>query len=226
MNCIRGSGEIAEIPNGPVDGTNTIFQTRSLPDPRYPLEVFRNGLPLVKGSDFQNSGNVLVFSAGQTPQRDDRLQVEYVPQRGSTSSTNGHPNPSAPTQLDSLCQIAAVQALRSEAATLSARLNRQYQEKPNQPLSSSDRRAENFNMEGVDGLGDGLFSLDTGSHPVTGRGSEAVTTAPEVPAGSESVALRMLAKRLERAPNPQNVGLRPAQSDERHQLAATSAGEQ
>ena len=209
-NCLPKPALVSEVPGGAIDGTNTVFQMQRVPDTKYPIEVFRNGLPLVEGTDFQNTGSVLVLSAAQTPVRGDRLQAKYVPADSAAAATRLKTPQSAPTQLENLCRMAAVQALRSEAATVSTPSIKRQQ----------DYRA----MEGVDGLGDGPLGLDMEFDHVSTNGSDGAVIAPTALIGTKSTALRMLQERLQGATNIQGPSSRAMQAGAQNQFSAPTPG--
>lgn len=66
-----------EIPSGAINGANTIFTLSQAPNPGASLAVFRNGLRLQSGVDYNASGNSITFLAATIPQIGDILQCSY-----------------------------------------------------------------------------------------------------------------------------------------------------
>jgi hypothetical protein len=67
----------AEIPTGPVNGVNTEFTLAAAPSPAGSLELYRNGLIMRQGADYQITGNAVTFFLGSVPQTGDLLVAYY-----------------------------------------------------------------------------------------------------------------------------------------------------
>jgi hypothetical protein len=67
----------AEVPSGTVNGSNTTFTLTSVPSPAGSLELYRNGLLMRQGADYQISTNVITFFLGSVPQTGDLLVASY-----------------------------------------------------------------------------------------------------------------------------------------------------
>ena len=67
----------AEIPAGAVNGANTVFTLASAPTPAGSLELYRNGLIMREGADYQISGNAVTFFLASVPQTGDLLVAYY-----------------------------------------------------------------------------------------------------------------------------------------------------
>jgi hypothetical protein len=72
-----GSFADAEIPIGLVNGSNTVFTLSSAPSPAASLELSRNGLLQLAGTDYQISGNTVTFFLASVPQSGDLLVASY-----------------------------------------------------------------------------------------------------------------------------------------------------
>ena len=72
-----GSFADAEIPAGVVNGSNTVFTLASTPSPAGSLELYRNGLLMLQGTDYQISTNVITFFLASVPQSGDMLVASY-----------------------------------------------------------------------------------------------------------------------------------------------------
>ena len=72
-----GSFADAEIPAGAVNGSNTVFTLASAPSPAGSLELYRNGLLMRQGADYQISGNTITFFLASVPQSGDLLVASY-----------------------------------------------------------------------------------------------------------------------------------------------------
>lgn len=67
----------AEIPAGVVNGSNTVFTLASSPSPASSLELYRNGLLMRQGTDYQISGNMVTFFLASVPLTGDLLAAYY-----------------------------------------------------------------------------------------------------------------------------------------------------
>jgi len=67
----------AETPAGTVDGNNTIFTLAGSPNPTTSLELYRSGLAMRSGIDFNLSGSTITFLSTSVPQPGDVLQAFY-----------------------------------------------------------------------------------------------------------------------------------------------------
>lgn len=66
-----------EVPVGTVNGVNTTFTLASTPSPAGSLELYRNGLLMRQGSDYQITTNVITFFLASVPQTGDLLVASY-----------------------------------------------------------------------------------------------------------------------------------------------------
>jgi len=79
-----------ETPAGTVDGTNATFTLAGTPNPTTSLRVYRNGLLLQAGTDYNIQGNgSILFVSGATPQLGDVLTASYRTSGGSSASLSG-----------------------------------------------------------------------------------------------------------------------------------------
>jgi len=67
----------AEIPAGAINGVNTQFTLVSAPSPAGSLALYRNGLVMRQGADYQITGNAVTFFLGSVPQSGDLLAAYY-----------------------------------------------------------------------------------------------------------------------------------------------------
>lgn len=65
-----------EIPKGTIDGSNAVFTTASTPSGGS-IEVFRNGVLQLAGTDYTLAAASITFSAGSIPQPGDTVQCNY-----------------------------------------------------------------------------------------------------------------------------------------------------
>jgi hypothetical protein len=72
-----GSFADSEIPAGVVNGSNTVFMLASAPSPSSSLELYRNGLLMLQGVDYQISMNTITFFLGSVPLSGDLLVASY-----------------------------------------------------------------------------------------------------------------------------------------------------
>jgi hypothetical protein len=72
-----GSFADSEIPAGVVNGSNTVFTLASAPSPSSSLELYRNGLLMLQGVDYQISMNTITFFLGSVPLSGDLLVASY-----------------------------------------------------------------------------------------------------------------------------------------------------
>jgi len=108
----------AEVPAGAVNGVNTQFTLLSAPSPASSLELYRNGLIMRQGADYQITGNAITFFLASVPLSGDLLVAYYrfaspsgllssfgLPQV-ACSSTGSSTSSSTPVELGS-CTIPA-----------------------------------------------------------------------------------------------------------------------
>jgi hypothetical protein len=67
----------AETPSGVVDGINTVFTLNYAPSPADSLRLYRNGILLSTGVDYNHSGNTITFLSVARPEAGDVLQASY-----------------------------------------------------------------------------------------------------------------------------------------------------
>ena len=67
----------AEIPSGTVNGLNAVFTLASTPSPAGSLALYRNGLLMRQGTDYQISLNVVTFFLASIPKSGDTLVASY-----------------------------------------------------------------------------------------------------------------------------------------------------
>ncbi|MBZ5674876.1 MAG: hypothetical protein LAP61_11570 [Acidobacteriia bacterium] len=72
-----GSFADSEVPAGVVNGSNTVFTLASAPSPAASLELYRNGLLMRQGTDYQIATNTITFFIGSVPQSADLLVASY-----------------------------------------------------------------------------------------------------------------------------------------------------
>ena len=87
----------AEIPSGTINGSNTVFGLADVPSPAASLEVFRNGLAMLRSLDFTLSGSTITFLAGSVPQPGDFLAVFYRTAGGAGPLTQQYAPSSVPS---------------------------------------------------------------------------------------------------------------------------------
>ena len=86
----------AESPAGIVDGSNTAFGLSAVPNPPGSLAVYRNGLMMKAGQDYNLAGTTVTFVAAAAPQPGDTLLASY---RLGSDSSSGAPSYTAPQVL-------------------------------------------------------------------------------------------------------------------------------
>jgi len=67
----------AEVPSGPIDGTNRAFVLANPPSPSASLALFRNGLLQLSGNDYILNGSTITFNIWAIPQSGDILGAFY-----------------------------------------------------------------------------------------------------------------------------------------------------
>jgi hypothetical protein len=74
-----GSGSFvdSEVPAGLVNGSNMVFTLTSTPSPAASLSLYRNGLLMRQGADYQLSTNTITFFLVSVPQSGDLLVANY-----------------------------------------------------------------------------------------------------------------------------------------------------
>jgi hypothetical protein len=66
-----------EIPQGTINGANSIFNLTNAPSPASSLSLFRNGVLQKAGTDFSLSGSTVTFLSTSVPQLGDLVQASY-----------------------------------------------------------------------------------------------------------------------------------------------------
>ena len=66
-----------ETPAGVIDGQNSVFLLTIQPAPSQSLQLFRNGLLVTAGIDYDLTGNTVTFRGGAVPQSGDALTAAY-----------------------------------------------------------------------------------------------------------------------------------------------------
>ncbi|MBZ5635298.1 MAG: hypothetical protein LAO55_19405 [Acidobacteriia bacterium] len=74
---VGGSFADGEVPSGTVNGVNTVFTLAATPSPAGSLELYRNGLLMRQGSDYQINTNTITFFVGSIPKTGDLLVASY-----------------------------------------------------------------------------------------------------------------------------------------------------
>lgn len=79
---IVGSGTLpaftdGEVPAGAINGTNATFTLTATPNPAKSVELFKNGVLQVQGSDYAISGATVTFNGTAIPQSGDALTASY-----------------------------------------------------------------------------------------------------------------------------------------------------
>ncbi len=115
----RDLGSVTEVPRGVVDGHNAAFQLSAIPKRGEPIRVFRNGIPLLDGVDYQLNGPTLTILTAR-PVSGDVLHVVYTPgsvsrSQSVTSSNAGTVNAGAVARASEITAAAARDALQAEA---------------------------------------------------------------------------------------------------------------
>lgn len=167
---------INEIPQGAIDGWNGCFVLRHLPYPGRPVRVYRNGVGLTSGIDFQIAGKQLTIMTPELPQVGDSIEVSYFPHtRDSTLDTRVSTTPNIgpalqprytdeisidamkraiTDELDRITQISSQTYLRQSVL----QSNRYHSSGPMLPRSlqmlSAATDATATGLQGVEGLGD------------------------------------------------------------------------
>jgi hypothetical protein len=83
-----------EIPQGLINGSNTVFQLANAPNPVSSLSLFRNGVLQKAGSDFSLSGATITFMTASVPRSGDLVQASY---RTGTSGQSSFVDNQIPT---------------------------------------------------------------------------------------------------------------------------------
>ena len=66
-----------EIPSGTINGSNAVFTLAFTPSPASSLELYRNGLFMLQGTDYQITGNAITFFLASIPRTGDLLVASY-----------------------------------------------------------------------------------------------------------------------------------------------------
>lgn len=60
-----------EIPTGTIDGVNAAFTLTQSPNPAKSLQLFKNGIAMTPGVDYNLAANTITYVAGAIPQAGD-----------------------------------------------------------------------------------------------------------------------------------------------------------
>ena len=96
----------SEVPSGTVNGSNVTFALANAPSPAASLELYRNGLLLRQGSDYQISSNTITFFVSAVPQSGDLLLAYYRYQPSAGGLT-------APSSPEVVCSAAGTSSATS-----------------------------------------------------------------------------------------------------------------
>ena len=66
-----------EVPTGSINGSNSAFRLASAPSPASSLQLYRNGLLMLPGTDYQITANAITFFLASVPQTGDLLVASY-----------------------------------------------------------------------------------------------------------------------------------------------------
>lgn len=109
-NACAVAEQIAEKPQGAIDGKNLVFHLHNFASTAAPVAVFRNGLQLPTDA-YRLSGKSVIFTTGFAPGFGDVLEVLYTPIRATTRAAPGVSQPAIGG--DRIANAAAEAALRS-----------------------------------------------------------------------------------------------------------------
>ncbi|HZQ54205.1 MAG TPA: hypothetical protein VFB14_18530 [Bryobacteraceae bacterium] len=227
--CGAGQGCLTEVPSGAIDGKNCRFTLSRVPNPRTSIQVYRNGVRLEPGEDYEASANTITFTNREAPVPGDSLEAVYEPAARQLQPDRSAA-PVSGTAGEEISSGLARQALSTELMRLSAPEPSTGQTDATSPASSADtdpisppsrsaavhpkkgkrksQKSKNgISAQGVDGLGDN--SLESDSTDV--ENSDSASTK-----GGFHSALQLLERRL----NPQRSA---PDSDKTPQQAVNSS---
>lgn len=142
----RSQSSVTETPQGPVDGSNLNFTISTTPEPGSPIRLFRNGISLHRGIDFDAEGQQITFKPSQLPMPQDQIEAEYFPSRGvrqrSTGTLTTYEVSSARAS-DEITVEAGREALTREAKTIAETLDSHATNRDNRSLVQEEGNANN-----------------------------------------------------------------------------------
>jgi hypothetical protein len=174
--CPGGQFCLTETLSGVVDGKNGQFSLSRVPAPDTPVQVYRNGIPLELGEDFDVSGSTVTFANGKKPIPGDLLEASYKPGSRQLQRTRSTSRDFGIAESDEIPSALARQALSAElshlmehepngeptpASAASQAIETDHSssvdeapanQKESKGISRNDRR--DITVQGVDGLGD------------------------------------------------------------------------
>jgi hypothetical protein len=180
--CSGGQSCVTEVLSGVVDGKNNRFSISHTPDSNAPVQVYRNGVPLDSGDDYEVSGSTITFANREHLQPGDVLQVMYKPASRELQPTRSVSRRLGTAGGGEISTALARLALSSELSRLSEReLNAEPADLNSPPPTEADhllarhsatashkgstQRSQNsktyISAQGVDGLGDNALSAPT-----------------------------------------------------------------
>jgi hypothetical protein len=167
--CGGGGGVLpnfsdGEVPVGVVNGINTGFTLALAPSPAASLELYRNGLRMEAGTDYQLTGNAISFFVAAAPQTGDLLLANYR-----------YGNPNNPLGSLTAAQVICSSAGLSTAATALTSLGTCTA--PAGLLASGDRLEIQFQYAHVGSAVGFSGQVNVGSTAVFARSAAALESA-------------------------------------------------
>jgi hypothetical protein len=169
-SCLADSK--SETPEGAIDGKNQQFWISRVANVSSPLCVFRNGVPLVNGIDYQVVRNRVTLSQVQTPVPGDVLQVIYFPRSETPVSRLKIPVAHGTGAANEITMQAARRALEEEISQGSTdsrsspqieslkMLSSQVKVPAGKRQHSESSKRIRMDAQGVEGLGDSPVDTD------------------------------------------------------------------
>lgn len=213
---------VTEAPAGSVDGKNTRFTLSRVPEPGSAVQIYRNGVHLTLGEDYEASGNTIIFETRETPLPGDFLQAIYEPAARGLQAARSAARVSTFTGGEEISSALARKALSTELGGLSEPKVNREQTGGSSPLLSIDidslsassshatrgvRRKgkgepqnteKSTTVQGVDGLGDNSLGSDSTDSEDSDRSFQSTVHS----------AVQLLERRLK--PQPRTTDLEEA----------------
>jgi hypothetical protein len=184
--CPGGQFCLTEALSGVVDGRNDRFLLSRVPAPDTPVQVYRNGILLELGEDFEVSGSTVTFANGEKPIPGDSLEASYKPASRQLQLTRSTSRDFGLAASDEIPSALARQALSAELTYLMQQ-DANAEPTPANPASHATETGNSFSadetsarqneskgisrnderditVQGVDGLGDNSVESNFAEH--------------------------------------------------------------
>lgn len=152
--CGAPGSHVSETPQGVIDGRNSTFRIRLVPSNDSEITVFRNGLKLIRGVDYQVTGQLVTTSPTSTPAPGDVLRIVYSPNLGKRATAESAMQISTPgittirgaSEFSKSAARAALMTEEAQVQSLGQAASRPISSRTYLGLTESERAPESLKM--------------------------------------------------------------------------------